>query len=52
MTAVLAKVGVKNISSNLATFIRTIVTIVFLGVIVFIRRNGRTLLIDKHGLIF
>jgi len=53
MTAVLAKVGVKNISSNLATFIRTIVIIVFLGVIVFIRREWKNpLLIDKHGLIF
>jgi transporter family protein len=53
LTAVLAKVGVKNISSNLATFIRTIVIIVFLGAIVFIRREWKSpLLIDKHSLIF
>ncbi|MFA5150680.1 MAG: EamA family transporter [Candidatus Omnitrophota bacterium] len=53
MTAVLAKIGVRNISSNLATFIRTIVIIVFLGAILFIRREWKNpLLIDKHGLVF
>ncbi len=53
ITAVLAKIGVKNISSNLATFIRTIVIIVFLGAIIFIRREWKNpLLIDKHSLIF
>lgn len=53
MTAVLAKIGVKNISSNLATLIRTIVIIVFLGVIIGIRREWKSpFLIDKHSLVF
>jgi len=53
MTAVLAKIGVKNISSNLATFIRTIVIIVFLGTIILIRREWKNpLLSDRHSLIF
>ena len=33
-TAILAKIGVKDIDSNLATFIRTIVVLVFLAAIV------------------
>ncbi|MCU0666176.1 MAG: EamA family transporter [Candidatus Omnitrophica bacterium] len=53
LTAVLAKVGVKNISSNLATFIRTVVIILFLGVLIGVRREWRNpLLIDRHSMIF
>ena len=53
MTAVLAKIGVKNIPSNLATLIRTIVIIVFMGVIIGIRREWKNpLLIDRTCLIF
>ncbi|MFA5362946.1 MAG: EamA family transporter [Candidatus Omnitrophota bacterium] len=53
VTAVLAKVGVKNISSNLATFIRTIVIIVFLGLIIGFRREWKNpFLVDRNSLIF
>ena len=53
MTAVLAKIGVRNISSNLATLIRTIVIIVFLSVLVGIRREWENpLLLNKKSLIF
>lgn len=53
MTAVLAKIGVRGISSNLATFIRTIVVIVFLSIIIASRNEWKSLsLINKHSLIF
>ena len=53
LTAVLAKIGVKNISSNLATLIRTIVIIIFLGFVIGLRREWKNpLLIDKYSLIF
>jgi len=53
ITAVLAKIGVKHISSNLATLIRTIVIIIFLGLVVGFRREWKNLLlIDRHSLIF
>lgn len=53
LTAILAKIGVKNIPSNLATFIRTIVIIIFLGFIIFFRREWKNpFLIDKHCLLF
>ena len=53
LTAVLAKIGVKNVSSNLATLIRTIVIIVFLGALIGFRREWRNpFLIDRHSLIF
>jgi len=53
LTAVLAKIGVKNISSNLATLIRTIVIIVFLGIVIGFRREWKNpFLIDRHSLIF
>ena len=39
LTVVLAKIGVKNISSNLATLIRTVVIIMFLSVLVGVRRE-------------
>jgi len=53
MTAVLAKIGVKNVSSNLATIIRTIVIIIFLGIVIGFRREWKNpFLIDRHSLIF
>jgi len=53
LTAVLAKVGVKNVSSNLATLIRTIVIIVFIGAIVAFRGEWKNpFLLEKRSLIF
>jgi len=53
LTAVLAKVGVKNISSNLATFIRTIVIIIFLSAIISTRHEWKNMSsINKNSLIF
>lgn len=53
MTAVLAKIGIKNISSNLATLVRTIIIIVFLALIVVFRREWKNpFLIDRRSLIF
>lgn len=53
VTAVLAKIGVKNVSSNLATLIRTIVIIIFLGVVIGFRREWKNpFLIDRHSLTF
>lgn len=53
ITAILAKIGVRNIPSNLATFIRTVVIIIFLGVLIGLRREWKNpFLIDKHSLIF
>ena len=53
LTAILAKIGVRNVSSNLATFIRTIVIIVFLGILIMLRREWKSpFLIDKHSLLF
>lgn len=37
LTAIFAKIGVANINSDLATFIRTVVVLVALGVILFAR---------------
>ncbi len=39
LTAIFAKVGVENVNSDLATFIRTIVVICVLGVIVYATRQ-------------
>ncbi len=53
LTAILAKIGVKNIPSNLATLIRTIVILAFIGLIVGFRREWKNpLLIDRHSLTF
>ncbi len=53
LTAVLAKVGVKDIPSNLATLIRTMVIIVFLGLLVFMRQEWKNpLLLNRRCLIF
>lgn len=53
LTAILAKVGVRDISSNLATLVRTIVIIVFLGLLVFFRGEWENpLLLNRKSLIF
>ncbi len=53
LTAVLAKVGVKDIPSNLATLIRTIVIIVFLCILVGMRQEWKNpLLLNRRCLIF
>lgn len=53
LTAVLAKVGVKDIPSNLATLIRTIVIIAFLGALVWARNEWRNPLeLNRHSVIF
>ena len=39
MTAIFAKVGVENVNSDLATFIRTIVVVCVLGLIVYATRQ-------------
>lgn len=53
MTAVLAKIGLQNIPSNLATLIRTMVIIVFLAALVWARHEWKNpLLLDRHGLVF
>lgn len=53
LTAVLAKIGVKDIPSNLATLIRTFVIIAFLGALVAARGEWRNpLLLNRHSVIF
>ena len=53
LTAVFGKVGVKNIPSNTATLIRTIVIILFLFVLVTVRQEWKNpFLLDRKGLIF
>ena len=41
LTAIFAKVGVENVNSDFATFIRTVVILVALGAILGRRGNGR-----------
>ena len=53
LTAVLAKVGVTNIPSNLATLIRTIVICIFLGLLVLARQEwSNPFVLNKKTLIF
>lgn len=53
ITAILAKIGVTNINSNLATAIRTIVITLFAWGIVFFQGTFRNLsTVSKHTLIF
>ena len=53
MTAVLAKIGVKNIPSNLATLIRTFVILFFIGMLVAARQEWRNPFhLNRHSLIF
>jgi transporter family protein len=52
-TAILAKVGVKDVNSNLATAIRTVVALVFAWGVVFLGGNQRELgRISGHALTF
>jgi len=52
-TAVLAKIGVKNVPSNLATFARTIVILIFLFFIVSTKNEWQSLSsINIHSLLF
>lgn len=37
LTAIFAKIGVANVNSDLATFIRTVVIMVVLGIVLFVR---------------
>ena len=53
LTAVLAKVGVANIPSNLATLLRTLVVCAFLFFLVFFRQEWiNPLTLNKRSLIF
>jgi transporter family protein len=53
ITAIFAKIGVKNIPSNLATLIRTFVIIVFLSMLVGLRKEWQNpLLLNKRSLLF
>ncbi len=53
LTALLGKIGVQNINSNLATFIRTVVVIVFLGFLLSIRGEwANPLQINRKSMIF
>ncbi len=53
LTAVLAKQGVKNISSNYATLIRTIIIVFFLGLIVWFRHEWMSpFSLNRKNLVF
>lgn len=53
LTAVFAKIGVKNISSNFATLIRTIVILIFLSFFVLVRNEWQNpLSLNRRSFIF
>jgi bacterial/archaeal transporter family protein len=53
LTAIFAKIGVKNVSSNLATAIRTVIILLVAWGIVFFRGEYKSLpSLSKHNLIF
>ncbi len=53
LTAILAKVGVKNVNSNLATAIRTVVILLFTWGVVFYQGVHKNIsLISKFSLVF
>ena len=53
LTAVLAKIGVKNIPSNTATFIRTIVILIFIFSIINARKEWQSFSsLNKSSLLF
>lgn len=53
LTAILAKVGIKNVNSNLATAIRTVVILIFAWGIVFFQGTWKQLgSISKFSLLF
>lgn len=53
LTAILAKIGIKNIDSNLATAIRTVVILFFAWAIVFFQKSAKQLSsVSSHTLFF
>ncbi len=53
LTAVLAKIGIKDLPVGIATFIRTVVILVFLGFIVILRREwSNSIQLNRQSLIF
>jgi transporter family protein len=53
LTAIFAKIGIKNIDSDLATAIRTVVILLIAWGIVFFRGTANSIgIISKHSLIF
>jgi transporter family protein len=52
LTAILAKVGIKNIDSDLATGVRTIVILLLVWAIVFAKGTANFASITKHNLLF
>lgn len=53
VTAILAKIGIKNVDSNLATAVRTVVILVFAWGIVWFQGTGKQLAsISKFSLLF
>ncbi len=53
MTSILAKIGVKNIDSNLATALRTIIVLIFSWLMVFIVGSQYTMeAVSAHSLVF
>lgn len=53
ITSILAKIGIKDVNSNLATAIRTVVILIFAWTIVFFQGNHKQLLsISKFSLLF
>ncbi|MCX5700993.1 MAG: EamA family transporter [Candidatus Omnitrophica bacterium] len=53
VTAIFAKIGVKNISSNFATLIRTFIIVLFLSLLVFLRHEWKNpMVLDRRSLIF
>ena len=52
MTAIFGKIGVENINSNLATFIRTIVIILVAATFVTAQSASRVAPVDKLSVVF
>jgi len=53
LTAIFAKIGIKNVDTDLATAIRTVVILVLAWSIAFIRGGTNTIgLLTKHNLLF
>ena len=53
VTAILAKIGVKDVNSNLATALRTVVVVIFAWMIVLIDKSFRQIPhLSKHTLLF
>lgn len=53
LTAILAKIGIKDVNSNLATAIRTVVILIFAwGIVLFQGTGGQLSQISKFSLVF